>query len=604
MLNRSQLIRAILISFIVVLTVTNTLSAQERKYERKSVSSLGSVLFKAQPNKEVLDVVLNRLKYHLEIPRFDYNTLSSNAVSEFVKEANTTDLTPEAIASSLNKTIIPKLEAAVSAAAEMRAKGNLKEEDLARAAVDKMKGSGLTVEDLMKVMNSAYLYLPVVSALEEENKEGMTTYSIEGYVLWYQMKKQKDGGYKAEIVGDSKSVKKGYGSGKNDQTYSLKTRSVDAALYSKVIAVNTWAKNLAVTMREIPAFRLSGEVKNAEGKMVEAGLGKKEGLGLDDGYNAIDFYENDNGEMETKELGFFRVFKVEDNLANPNGTSQFKQYFGEIVERGMILYERPKLGIDLTIQPKYFTVNVPRYATPVINYLTFAAIYASSVSGTVYGSYGSPEYLDALNGGHGFILSEDAASGFGVDINFNANMAKLTGVSQLFLNVDVAVGLPAASIDASALAGAKIAPLLVSGYIGPMKKFWFGRSNLNIEISGGVDMLRLQNTAASTYQFDNLSVISPGVKASIGYELLITSDLSIGINAGYKYGLSPILAKIKFKDDPKGEYDITSILSSGFFSGFNDVNFSGVSASIGVSYALPSLSFDPFAFLSSKEIDY
>jgi hypothetical protein len=183
-------------------------------------------------------------------------------------------------------------------------------------------------------------------------------------------------------------------------------------------------------------------------------------------------------------------------------------------------------------------------------------------------------------------------------------MAKLTGIKQLFLNVDISVGLPNASVDATALATSTIAPLILSGYIGPMKKIWFGQSNVNIEVAGGIDMLRLQNTTAVTNEFDNLSVISPGVKVSLGYEYLLTSDLSVGLNAGYKVGLKPLKATIAFKDDSHGDYDITEVLSSGFFSGFNDVNFSGINFSVGLSYALPSLPFDPFAFMSARDIDY
>jgi len=561
-----------------------------RKYQRKSITSIGAVLYKTMPDKNVTDMVVNRMKFHLEIPRFDYNEISSTAVQDFVTKARTTDLSPEKISESLDQTIVPQITQALSAVAEIRARGNQKEEDLARAAVDKMKGSGLTADDILKVMNSAYLYLPVVTEYSETPSGNTLKSNIKGYILWYKINVGSDLLAKTILLKDASTLQEGMGDGDINKSYKLKKREVGGGDYARLIAINTWVKNLAVAMKNISDFKLSAEVKEVEGSNVLAGLGDKEGLGLDDGYNIVEFEQDDSGNVKIQERGFYRVDKIGNNFESATNLSTFHKYLGGTPERGMIIMERPRLGIDITVRPKFFTAKIPRYATP--KNLGFV-------------SYENPEDFNNIDE-HGFILSEDAKSGMGIDINFNGNIAKLTGVRQLFLNVDIALGFPNASIDADALSGASIAPLIISGYLGPMKKLWFGSSNLNLSASGGIDILRLTNTGAKKGDLDNISLYSPGVKINAGFEFLLSSDLSIGIDAGYKIGLSPLAATLAIKDGQ--EYDLTTetigntlVVESDYFK---DLNFSGLNISAGVSYALPSLPFDPFAFLSAKTIDY
>jgi hypothetical protein len=509
-----------------------------------------------------------------------------------VQKGKKTDLSPSSIQKELEETIVPQIVQAVNAVAEERAKGNLTEQQLATAAVDKMKGSGLTADDVLKVMNAAYLYLPVVTEWTSDEKNA----TIKGYVAWYRIS-QKGNTANVERVNEATQTQEGNGNGEPDKTYRLKSRSVNGTEFAKIIAVNTWAKNLAVAMKNISVFKLGGEIKNVEGKFVETNLGTKEGLGMDEGYDVLEEEEDDNGKVKTKNVGFIRAFRIGNNTQNANEVSRFQTYIGSGFERGMSIQERPRLGIDITVRPKYFTANIPRYATPIIGFLYFSDIIAG-----IYGDY-TPENYDNYRGGHGFILKDDATSGIGIDINFNLNIAKLTKVSQLFLNADVAVGVPNAEVDGDAFVKSIATPILYSGYLGPMKKFWFGRMNFNLAGSVGVDMFSLENSDAQSGYFEKMDFIAPGIKLDAGLEYLITPDLMFTIGVGYKAALSPVVAEVKFKD--KETIDISDLLSSNsFFSGFNDVNMSGVNISLGISYALPSLSIDPFAALSARDIDY
>ncbi|MBS4027494.1 MAG: hypothetical protein KGZ58_02560 [Ignavibacteriales bacterium] len=580
-------------------------SFSQKKYERKSVTAIGAVFFKTEPALEIVSLINNRLKYHLEVPRFDYNELSKDATREFVEKGNRTDLSPSSIQKVLEETIVPQIVQAVNAVSEERAKGNLTEEQLASAAVDKMKGSGLTADDVLKVMNSAYLYLPVVTEWTSDEKNA----TIKGYVAWYRVT-QKGNTAKVERVNEATQMQEGNGNGEPEQSYRLKSRSVNGTEFAKIIAVNTWAKNLAVAMKNISAFKLGGEIKSVEGKFVETNLGTKEGLGMDEGYDVLEEEEDDNGKVKTKNVGFIRAFSIGNNTQNINEVSRFQTYIGSGFERGMSIQERARLGIDISIRPKYFTCNIPRYATPIIDYTTFNAIYTNIIINNIQYYFPgftaaeiTPQTFDDYHGGHGFILKDDATSAIGIDINFNWNIAKLTKVPQLFLNVDVAVGVPNAEVDGDAFVQSAASPVLYSGYLGPMKKFWFGRMNFNVAGAIGVDVFSLENSDAQTGDFEKMDFTAPGIKLDAGIEYLINPDLTFNIGVGYKAALSPIVAEVKFKDEKT--IDISDLLSSNtFFSGFNDVNMSGVNISVGISYALPSLPFDPFAQISAWDIDY
>jgi len=117
-------------------------------------------------------------------------------------------------------------------------------------------------------------------------------------------------------------------------------------------------------MKNIPDFRLSAEIKEVDGSNIQAALGDREGLGLDDGYNVVELVEDDSGNVQVTDNGFFRVQTVGNNFESATNLSTFHQYLGATPERGMTVMERARLGIDITVRPKFFTAKIPRFATP------------------------------------------------------------------------------------------------------------------------------------------------------------------------------------------------------------------------------------------------
>jgi len=232
---------------ITILFTTSYASAQTRKYERKSVTSLGTVLVKSGLSPD-LDIVRNRLKAYIELPRFDFNVISESSIKEFIKKANQTDLSPESIADALKQTVVPKILEVVKATAALRAQGNLKEEDLARAVVDKMKGSGLTAEDIKKVYNSSFIYIPVITDYKEETALNVFTVEIKGYILWYRIIVSDDGkSASAVLLTKLSEPKSGAWSANPDESFQLKRRKVDGRTYARLMAIGGWAQAEART---------------------------------------------------------------------------------------------------------------------------------------------------------------------------------------------------------------------------------------------------------------------------------------------------------------------------------------------------------------------
>lgn len=531
--------------------------AQERKYERKSITSLGSVLYlKVNPPAELTNIIANRFKAHIEIPRFDYNQISDEAVREFVAKANQTDLTPQSIAKALDETIVPKIMQVVEFYAEERAKGNLKEEQLITAAVEKMKGSGLTADDIIKVLNSAYIYLPVVTFYEETTANNLITVHIKGFMIWYQIRRDAQGKYNARLMTRHNEVFTGISSANVNDSYQLKSRKVDGTTYARLMAVNTWVKNLAVDMKTIPEFMLSGEIKNVEGSYVEASLGTKEGLTLDEGYDVIEFEEDAQGNLKKVEAGFVRASSIADNRSNSNAVSKFKKYIGKNIERGMLLSERPRLGIDFYLRPKSFAANLP---------------------------------LDDWSA----LFTEDVKGGLGLDAGFQLNLARYIKLSQTFLYADFGIGLLSPEINESNIRELKSAHV-ISIYGGLSKKFWLSRINLELGVGYGYNALFIQFKDLNDDEFE-YSADFLGFRLDANLSYLATPDITVGLYLSYKStnDIEELTVKKNNEEVSGSPFSVTSTS-----------NLTGVSIGINFTYALPSLFFDPFESITAKEIDY
>jgi len=559
---------------IVVLLFSLSVSAQERKYQRKSISSLGLL------NLSFVEVqtamVENRINYHIQLPRFDYNSLSDSALSAYRERLSALgfrNASPSQITAILNETIIPQVSAAVRAVAEERALGNLKEEDLAMAAANKLKGSGLTASDILKVLNAAYLYAPVITQYRESlDEEKNLTVKISGYILWFRVKTNPDGSSEAVFLNGSAVEQSGTATASTDKSYQTRKRTLQGGEFARLSAIDAWAKNLSLAMRRLSDFKVTAEVLSLRGATPEANIGTREGIGLDDGYYAEELFENSRGELEERIIGFFRVASVGDNRKNPSATSTFYPHITSGVERGVLLKEHPQFGLDVAVRPKFFRFRLSKETTPLRR--------------EMLGEYGIDEF-SSFPPPLAFALKEDVTEAGGVELGFHYNLAKQTGVRQLFATADFGFAVGNTSFTPAAPNG--ISALIASGYFGVMKKYWLRRTNFYIGGSSGVDGLFLSVGNTNEGDLESLSFVTLSLRADFGVEYMLTPDLLFTIGGNYKFGFPPLLSELKYKgssaEDESRKFTIPFTAR-----GFRDTNFNGLTLSIGISYSLPSFS--------------
>jgi len=561
---------------ITILFTTSYASAQTRKYERKSVTSLGTVLVKSGLSPD-LDIVRNRLKAYIELPRFDFNVISESSIKEFIKKANQTDLSPESIADALKQTVVPKILEVVKATAALRAQGNLKEEDLARAVVDKMKGSGLTAEDIKKVYNSSFIYIPVITDYKEETALNVFTVEIKGYILWYRIIVSDDGkSASAVLLTKLSEPKSGAWSANPDESFQLKRRKVDGRTYARLMAIGGWAQAEALAMRELPEFKLSAEIRSVEGQFATAGLGKREGIELDDGFDVIDFFDDGKGAVVTKDIGFYRASQIADNRTSDDESSLFYGHIHAGVERGSLLVERPRLPLDVRIAPKFATLNIPQVALPA-DFRTYNNLILN--------------FPNAF--GNIFAFNENVGAAAGIDAGLALNLARWLGVTQFFAVLDVGLSSPLSTPQN------ETSTFFWNVHFGFQKKFWFSWINLSLGVLAGLDFLNVSGSNDAPGRLEDLNLLMLSGRLDAALELMLNPDLLFSVRAGYKLATSPIAGTIKFR----GEDEI-SLSSEGRLDLFGNINFSGFMLSATISFTFPrSPSFDINAFFPS-EIDY
>jgi hypothetical protein len=552
------------LAVLLVCASSLALHAQEsRKYQRKSITSLGVISATRISEEEVQSAV----RRALDMPRFDYNTISYSALEAFRKKTSGAK-TPEAIEQTLNETVIPEITRAVQSVAEERAKGNLKEEDIARAAAQKMKGTGLTAEDILSVQNAAYLYLTVITRYSEETSEDNAEASIEGYLLWFRVDVSPDGTAKATRMTEGTTVQRGSGVASEKKNGSAKLPE------ARRDALGSFAQSINLSTKKIPAFQLKSDILSIDAATVSARIGTREGIRLDDGFTAVETVEMANGKQVQREIGFFRVESIADNRQNPDAASMFYPHITRGVERGAILREHPTLGVDFILKPKYFQFNLPARTTPATKQIL--AQFAPELRLSGFGTSGT---------GPDFVLAQDVREGYGIDIGIQYNTAPASGVRQLFATLDVGLGWGNASTTQNS--GGSV-PFLANGYIGVLKKMWLRRVNLQLGGAGGIDGLILFGNPRDNAigSFESLALVTFGLRFEAGLEWMVSPDFMLNLGAQYKVALPAIVREIRFRTSDTDKPEVVQVPFGTRF--FEDISFNGLMFSVGFSASLPS----------------
>jgi hypothetical protein len=565
-----------IIVVIIFVCLGNILSAQQGKYVRKSVSSLESVWFKPgsvgglQFDSKTFDKFID---FYIEIERFDYNTLPANLLQEFRREANSIEeVSADALSEVLQNTVTSKIVEILNDPDVMKERGEaLKDESAFQSfAATKAKSLGLTTDELKTLMNSAYIYLPFISSAKKES-EGADDLSItlEGGIIWWQMKMAGDGSTSVEQV--LSATTKGYSvidpTAKapitkeplyNKFKFGTEEWSTTPTQYCQNDAMLAFAKNLGVKTKEIDDFKLQAQIVEADGKKYAFPLGFKEGVHLDDGFHIVEFMEDEQGNEVAEEIGFVRVAKTGDNKSDPNNYTYAKQLLGSKVSEGTTVLEHPRLGMDARAKLGFITgMSIPK------------------------------EYMLA---GSDLLFADDITSGLALDVIIAYNLAPIIGISQTFLDIEMTFALPMGEINPDLSETPDVAPFLFSFYGGGSHKIWLPPSS-NVTVGGGFGIESF-NLAGTVLGYDYVwSVRSLAFKIGADFERMINADLSWNVGLAYKLALAPSQLAITW-----GTYEAT-YEGDDVADLYEDLSLSGLMINAGVNYALGELPINIFGFL-------
>ena len=136
---------------------------------------------------------------------------------------------------------------------------------------------------------------------------------------------------------------------------------VDAEQYAQNDAMLAFAKNLGVKTKKIDAFKLTAQIAEADGGKYGFPLGHREGVHLDDGFDLVEYSEDEEGNEIAERVGFVRVSKTADNEGNPSAFSYSSQLLGDRQDIGGVVMEHPVLGLDARVKFAIVSgLNIPK----------------------------------------------------------------------------------------------------------------------------------------------------------------------------------------------------------------------------------------------------
>ena len=575
----------ILFKLIIALSLS-FVSGQQGNYKKKSVSSLDGVWIKpgAAKNTDVNIKILNDfMKFYIEIPRFDFNQLSKSQVKSFINKANSLDeVSSEKLSEVMETTIIKDIIDILNdpEIQKMRSKNFKDESDFESFAATKAKSHSLNVEQLSQLMNSAYIYLPYINSIVTTQEKNDIELDMSGGIIWWKVNISSDGTVSVDEVLNAKTSvsnvidlkSKNIITGKTEtyDEYSFGDNSYKTTPMSYVQggAMLAFAKNLNVETRTLSDFKLQAQIiekgsSSSSGTGYGFQLGLSEGVHLDDGFFLVEFSEDSDGNEKVDNIGFLRVNKSADNENNPVALTRAKQLFGDAGDVGSVVMEHPRLGIDTRVR------------------------------------LGIKSGLNVETGHALGLIKETTESAFLLGLDFSYNLAPIVNVSQMFLDFGFTFGALNAELTEDAI-DSEVFPFVWGAGLGLSKKFWFGRMNIPVGFSYGLESLSFASSDGESVSFSGF-----GAKLNTGFEYMINANTIF--NIGIEYNLVSEVAKITAFDSNGDEVDLENFYGDDFldywnkggyqYLGNDPLSLSGLAIRVGIDYSLGSLSFDLFGFL-------
>jgi hypothetical protein len=534
--------------------------AQTGQYTRKSISFIDKLFF-TQENIHLTyqeeKYLLSSLHDKIRISRFDYNPLPDKIQESFKNQVTKKGTISESELNYLiNKNIVPEIIKILDIQKEIRARNLVNEVQRNSFIALKAKEIGITAQQLEQVMNASFLYVPFLeeyNEVKEKNSKEIQT-SLKGGLIWYHI----IAGGNPHVIKVKTITSTGFGSSENSKQESFQ------------MAVQTLTLNLQVLTRQMDIFKLQAPIVEVTNRIIKFSLGKSEGIKMDDPFYVAEWIESEDGNVSLQKLGFVRIGEVAnntqtfENFSDPGQLSTAWAVKKGDWARGMMIIEHPRLGIDIAMKPRLFNMDISEgYFGTEFFYLKF----------------------DDYTGNAGT-----------VDIDLQLNIADLVKRSQTFFVAGISAGIVPVrtKIDKEFLifesTTERIASSVFSGYVGLMKKRYFGPAALHGEALFGI-----QRLAVSDYYLGkeaNIYNNSTGGRINLGLEYTVNIDCNVGIFAGLNIFPPMDWWTVEYGDD---EIDIIKLGDKNS----PEISTSGFTYGLYIHYSLPVLPFNPLAFLQN-----
>ena len=163
-------------------------------------------------------------------------------------------------------------------------------------------------------MNSAYIYLPFITSMVQEAEGSDISLVMNGGLIWWQVMNDGSGNISVQQILSAETMAMGSAdkSAKNvltkksvwpkDYKFGNDKWKVSAEQYAQTDAMLAFAKNLGVKTKKIDAFKLSAQIAEADGREYAFPLGFREGVHLDDGFDLVEYSEDEEGNDDSSEI--------------------------------------------------------------------------------------------------------------------------------------------------------------------------------------------------------------------------------------------------------------------------------------------------------------
>jgi hypothetical protein len=532
------------------------------RYMRKSISFVDALLplGKVEMSLTQKEFLLAEIHREIAMPRFDYNPLPPSLTQGFqdtLREMGGRDL--DAVSEAMNRTLVPEILRILDYEKELRASGLVSEVERHSFIVDKAKETGITESDLWAVMNSAYIYLPVLyrAEIEINHRDNSASVDLEGAILWYRVVVTDSGSTVTQLA--QKSAK-GYAWSRLDGSYGKRGRNLDGARYAFTAAAETFARNLRVATQQIPDFQLSNPLTQTGSGWVEFSLGRVEGVDLDDKFVVAEYDQLADGSLKQHRLGMVRVTRVGKSNDGSSDT-RARTIIGSGYQPGMMAIEHPRLPIDISFRLVLLPISV---STGVVN-------LSQSGSTSDYDLYFDQSVENRIYAGQ---------------LWFNYNLAQTTHLPQFFVSIYGELG--GGQLTGGQAFGASLPAGVYWGLGGGLaKKFYLNRLHLGLEATLSYAQYQIEGQSEFgggmvdwKWRIDNLgATLNGNLEIALGY------DLNLGGGVCYR-----AFADTDGWEDPRRA---TQPAGGQNPNGLPKLTFSGWGTQVYLTWSLPTLAADP-----------